>query len=74
MRMPSFSLKYCLVSVALAAAVSWPTATLSGLSFWASFAIAVAALMINGLVAEVEDRLPGGFLNPGGRGKKDVET
>lgn len=33
-------------------------------SFWTAFAIAAGALLLNGVVAEIEDRRPGGFLNP----------
>jgi len=34
------------------------------LNFWVAFAITAAALILNGIVAEIEDRMPGGFLNP----------
>jgi hypothetical protein len=34
------------------------------LSFWITFAITAAALVVNGFIAEWEDRMPGGFLNP----------
>jgi hypothetical protein len=34
------------------------------LGFWVAFSITAVALLINGIVAEIEDRLPGGFLNP----------
>jgi hypothetical protein len=32
--------------------------------------IIVIAMLINGLVAEIEDRSPGGFLNPANKGDK----
>ena len=51
-----------LVCAALGALLTY----LSGLSFWWAFAIVVAAVVLNGIVAEVEDRMPGGFLNPRG--------
>jgi hypothetical protein len=34
------------------------------LSFWFGVLIAAVAMFVNGLVAEWEDRQPGGFLNP----------
>jgi len=37
--------------------------------FWGAFAIVGAALLINGVVAEIEDRQPGGFLNRKEKGK-----
>jgi len=37
---------------------------LSGMPFLGGAAVVGAALVINGVVAEVEDRAPGGFLNP----------
>jgi hypothetical protein len=39
-------------------------ASFFGLNFWVTFSITAVALMLNGIVAEIEDRLPGGFLNP----------
>jgi hypothetical protein len=38
-------------------------------SFWLSLGVVAAAWVINGIVAEIEDRMPGGFLNP--RRKKE---
>ena len=35
-----------------------------GLGFWVTFVITAVALVLNGIVAEIEDRVPGGFLNP----------
>lgn len=51
-----------LVMVGLAAGVSG----LSGLGFWWALLIVVCAFGINGLVATLEDDLPGGFNNPDG--------
>jgi len=45
--------------------ISW----LSGMSFLGGAAIVASALFINGVVAEIEDRWPGGFLNPRGKAK-----
>jgi hypothetical protein len=48
------------ISVLIALAVS----TWTQISFWGALGIALAALVINGFVAEIEDRRPGGFYNP----------
>ena len=37
---------------------------LSGIPFWACFAIALVALLLNGWLAVWEDNQPGGFNNP----------
>jgi hypothetical protein len=42
-----------------------------GISFWWAFALVAVAFIINGFVAEVEDRAPGGFLNPNAKGKSE---
>ena len=39
---------------------------LYGVRFWCAFAILAAAILVNGLVATIEDDLPGGFNNPDG--------
>lgn len=49
------------------AAVSACLAAFTPLSFWAVLAIIVGSVLINGLVATVEDDLPGGFNNPNGK-------
>jgi hypothetical protein len=40
------------------------------LNFWLCLGVVAAAWMINSVVAEIEDRIPGGFLNPR-KDKKD---
>ena len=42
------------------------------MSFWMGFCIAAVALVLNSLIAEIEDRSPGGWLHPG-TGKKDSD-
>jgi Flp pilus assembly protein TadB len=37
---------------------------LSNLNIWICLGVVVAAWVVNGIIAEIEDRLPGGFLNP----------
>lgn len=34
------------------------------LNFWLCVGLVAAAWVLNGIVAEIEDRAPGGFLNP----------
>jgi hypothetical protein len=48
------------IAVIIGALISW----FSSLPFWASFAIVVVAMVLNGVLAEYEDNLPGGFNNP----------
>jgi len=33
------------------------------LNFWVAFVITASALILNGVIAEIEDRMKGGFLN-----------
>jgi len=42
-----------------------------GLNFWACLALVVFAILVNGLIAAVEDELPGGFNNPKPDGNPD---
>jgi hypothetical protein len=49
------------------AAVSACLAAFTPLSFWALLAIIVGSVLVNGLLATVEDDLPGGFNNPSGK-------
>jgi hypothetical protein len=36
----------------------------AGLNFWAAWAIALVAVVVNGWIAAVEDNSPSGFNNP----------
>ena len=58
-------------ALVIAAAVSY----LFKLNFFLCFGLVAIAWVLNGVIAEVEDRLPGGFLNPrrkdGGNGPDD---
>jgi hypothetical protein len=62
---PIFFISISLVSV-LALGVSY----FFGFSYWLAFAVILAAMLINGIVATVEDELPGGFNNPKPEGVK----
>ncbi len=39
---------------------------LFGFSYWIAFAMTAGAIIINGIIATIEDDLPGGFNNPDG--------
>ena len=54
------------VSVALVAAIAAGLNHWVSLGYWASFLIVGGAILVNGVVATVEDDLPGGFNNPDG--------
>ncbi len=60
----SFSLVPALVGFSIAGLVACGFSYLTGLSFWAAFAIVVVAMLVNGFIAEIEDNEPGGFNNP----------
>jgi len=60
------SLPIPLISLALIAVIAAVVAYFSGLPFWLTFVLAAVAIFANGLLATVEDDLPGGFNNPDG--------
>jgi len=66
--MATASRKYPLLLawLALCGALGLVLSLLSGLSFFAATVIVAVALVLNGVLAEIEDRAPGGFLNPDG--------
>jgi hypothetical protein len=47
------------------AAVGLALSYFGGISYWWALAIVVGGMLVNGLVAEVEDRSPGGLLHRG---------
>jgi len=59
-------LKLPLIVFAVIATLSALVSRWSGLSFWATVVILAAAWLVNGVVAVVEDDVPGGFNNPDG--------
>ena len=63
---PSLLAAFIAICVAFSSLLAW----LSGLPFWGAFLIVVGSLVVNGVVAEIDDRVPGGFLNPR-KGKDD---
>lgn len=57
-------LKYTVIGLAISAIIGALISWLSSLPFWTSFAIAILAIILNGILAEYEDNLPVGFNNP----------
>jgi hypothetical protein len=67
MNLPRIAPKFLVVWLALCvlggALLSW----LSALPLWAGVVIVAVALIVNGVVAEIEDQAPGGFNNSNGK-------
>lgn len=57
--------RHLVIWLGVVAVVGVGLSYISGLPYWGASAIIAAALIIFGLVAEIEDRSPGGFLNTG---------
>ena len=55
-----------LIGLALVGAIALAASFVFGFGFLRAFVATLAALLINGLVATLEDDLPGGFNNPHG--------
>ena len=55
-----------LIFLAVVAAASWPIALLSGMTYPITALIVAGAILVNGLIAVIEDDLPGGFNNADG--------
>jgi len=55
---------YLTIWVVICSVVGIVAAYFFNVGFWLAFLITAAALLLNGVVAEIEDRRPGGFLNP----------
>ncbi len=63
---PKFFIIPTLIAVIIATVISY----FINIPFWGTFLIALGAIYINGLIAEKEDNMPGGFLNPHGDNPK----
>ena len=57
-------LLYMVVWISICGLAGLVAAHFFDLSFWVTFGITAAALVLNGVVAEIEDRATGGFLKP----------
>ena len=58
------NIRVFLIVVGCIALVAYAVSYFSGMNFWVMFLICLASIFINGLILDLEDRLPGGFLNP----------
>ena len=58
----SLSPKHFVIWLGVVAVVGLGLSCTSGLPYWGASAIIAAALIVTGLVAEIEDQSPGGFL------------
>ena len=63
-------LRYWFIGLAIAGMVAWLLTWLFGLPFIAAFLLTAGAMFLNGLVADWEDRRPGGFYNPRDKDKE----
>jgi len=64
MNMKRPKLRYIAIWLLICSLAGFVAARLFNLSFRIVFAITAGALMLNGIVAEIKGRRPGGFLNP----------
>ena len=58
------NIKYLLISLSIAWGAAYIFTSLTNMSFLASFLIVAMSLLLNGLVSDYEDNLPGGFSEP----------
>ena len=58
------NIRIFLIMVGCIALVAYAISYFSGMNFWVMFLICFASIFINGLILDLEDRFPGGFLNP----------
>ena len=58
----SLSPNHLVIWLAVVAVFGLVLSYISGLPYWSASAIIAAALIVTGIVAEIEDRSPGGFL------------
>ena len=64
MRLPRIAPKLLVIWLLLCTALGGLLSWVSGMPLWVGVLIVAAALVVNGLVADIEDEAPGGFLNP----------
>ena len=66
----SFNYTMFVISVSIAAVIAFGIHKFTGLNFWICLGLVVFGILINGLVATIEDELPGGYHNPISKTKK----
>jgi len=57
-------LKYTLRGLVIACGIGYILASFTPLPFWVAFSVVVFSMVINGIIADYEDNLPGGFNKP----------
>ena len=67
----SFRPKLFLIWLVICVLAGFLFSTLFHVSFWWGVAVAAGGMFANSLLAEWEDRQPGGFLNPSTKESKD---
>ena len=58
------------ISISIVSVLAFGVSYFFSFSYWLAFAVIFAAMLINGIVATIEDELPGGFNNPKPEGVK----
>jgi hypothetical protein len=58
------ALKYSVTGLVIAGVIGYILASFTELSFWLAFSLVIFGMVVNGLLLEYEDNLPGGFNNP----------
>jgi uncharacterized membrane protein YhdT len=53
----------------IVALLSLSASYVTGLSYWWAISTVVVAMLLNSIIAEFEDRLRGGFLDPAKKGR-----
>ncbi len=64
--MKRFEPKFFIIPIIIALVIAAIITYFGNIPFWGAFLIALGAIYINGVIAEKEDNMPGGFLNPHG--------
>lgn len=52
------------ISMTVASLLALALHAVSGLNFWMCLVMVVVGMVVSGIIAEIVDREPGGFLNP----------
>ncbi len=52
------------IGLSVATLIAWGINHWIGFPFWGVFAIVIGSMIVNGIIAEIEDDAPGGFNSP----------
>jgi hypothetical protein len=53
-----------IIGLSIATLIAWAISHWTSFPFWGAFAIVIGAMIVNGIIATIEDNAPGGFNNP----------